>query len=69
MKKHRMKKRHEQELIILSIGLFLILNIPFVLIFNSSGTVFGFPMLYFSVFTIWALAIVISYIVLKKHYE
>jgi len=69
MKKHIMKKRHEQKLIILSIGLFLFFNVPFVLIFNFGGTVLGFPTLYFSIFTLWALAIVISYVVLKRHYE
>jgi len=69
MKKHIMKKRHEQKLIILSIGLFLFFNVPFVFIFNFEGTVLGFPILYFSIFFLWALAIVISYIVLKRHYE
>lgn len=69
MKKYVMKKRHEQKLIILSIGLFMFFNVPFILIFNTGGTVLGFPTIYFSIFSIWALAIAISYIVLKKHYE
>jgi O-antigen/teichoic acid export membrane protein len=64
-----MKKRHEQKLIVLSIALFLIFNIPFVLIFNMEGAIFGVPVFYFSVFSIWLLSIVISYIVLKRHYE
>lgn len=64
-----MKKRHEQKLVILSIALLLLLNIPFLLVFNSDGNVFGFPSVHFSVFSIWALAIIISYIVLKRHYE
>ena len=64
-----MKKRHEQKLIVLSVALFLIFNVPFLLIFNSEGEVFGVPTFYFSVFSIWLLSIIISYIVLKRHYE
>jgi len=64
-----MKKRHEQKLIILTIALLLILNVPFILIFNLEGAVFGIPTLYFSIFSIWLISIVISYLILKKHYE
>ena len=64
-----MKKRHEQKLVVLAIALFLLFNIPFVLIFNIEGAVFGIPTFYFSVFSIWLLSIIISYIVLKRHYE
>ncbi|MGJ8760564.1 MAG: hypothetical protein ACSHXA_08445 [Polaribacter sp.] len=64
-----MKKRHEQKLVVLSIALFLIFNIPFVLIFNFEGEVYGIPTFYFSIFSAWLLSIVISYIVLNRHYE
>ncbi|MFB0903351.1 MAG: hypothetical protein QMB11_03135 [Nonlabens sp.] len=64
-----MKKHHEQKLIVLSIALFLVLNIPFVLIFNFEGAVWGIPTFYFSVFSIWLLSIIISSIVLEKYYE
>jgi hypothetical protein len=64
-----MKKRHEQKLVVLSITLFLIFNIPFVLVFNLEGAILGIPTFYFSVFSIWLLSIVVSYIVLKRHYE
>ncbi|PIV94163.1 MAG: hypothetical protein COZ17_12550 [Flavobacteriaceae bacterium CG_4_10_14_3_um_filter_33_47] len=64
-----MKKRHEQKLIVLSISLFLLFNLPFVLVFNLDGDVFGIPIFYFSIFSIWLLSVVISYIVLKRHYE
>ncbi len=66
---NHMKKRHEQKLVVLSIALFLFFNIPFILVFNFEGAVFGIPTLYFSIFSIWLLSIVISYIVLKRHYE
>ncbi|MCP4976896.1 MAG: hypothetical protein GY931_12105 [Maribacter sp.] len=64
-----MKKRHEQKLIILSIGMLLILNVPFLLVFNTDGSIFGIPFFYFAVFSIWLLSIIISYIILKRYYE
>nr|WP_291869919.1 hypothetical protein [Maribacter sp.] len=64
-----MKKRHIQKLVVLSLGLFFVLNIPFLLIFNNNGAILGIPTMYFSIFLIWAISIIISYIVLKKHYE
>ncbi|MBU2945707.1 hypothetical protein [Zobellia uliginosa] len=64
-----MKKRHEQKLIVLSFALFLLFNIPFVLIFNFEGAILGVPTFYFSIFSIWLLSIIISGIVLKRHYE
>lgn len=64
-----MKKRHEQKLVILSIALFLIFNIPLILIFNLEGAIFGIPTFYFLIFSIWLFSIIISYIVLKRHYE
>ncbi len=64
-----MKKRHEQKLVILAIALLLVLNIPFLLIFNINGAVFGIPTFYFSVFSVWLISIIVSYVILKKHYE
>ena len=64
-----MKKRHEQKLVVLSIAMFLFFNIPFVLIFNTEGAIFGIPTFYFSVFTFWLLSIVISFVVLNRYYE
>jgi hypothetical protein len=64
-----MKKRHEQKLIVLSIALFLVFNIAFVLIFIFEGAVWGFPTFFFSVFSFWLLSIIISGIVLKRYYE
>ena len=64
-----MKKRHEQKLIVLSMALFLLFNVPFVLIFNFEGAVFGIPTFYFSIFSIWLLSIIISGILLGRYYE
>lgn len=64
-----MKKRHEQKLVILSLALLVLLNVPVLLMFNFDGTIFGFPSIYFYIFFIWALSILISWIVLTRHYE
>lgn len=64
-----MKKRHEQKLIVLSITLFFLFNVPFMLIFNVEGAVLGIPVFYFSIFSIWLLSIVVSAIVLNRYYE
>jgi len=64
-----LKKRHEQKLVLLSLGLFIVLNIPFLLVFNSANTVFGVPVFYFSIFIICLLSVLISYYILKRFYE
>ncbi|WP_132795848.1 hypothetical protein [Tenacibaculum skagerrakense] len=64
-----MKKRHEQKLVVLSIALIVLINIPMILIFNHKGEIFGFPVLYFSIFILWILSVLISYYVLVKYYE
>ncbi|RSK40334.1 hypothetical protein EJA19_04975 [Mangrovimonas spongiae] len=64
-----MKKRHEQKLVVLSIVLCLLFNLPFIFVFNLNGNLLGIPIFYVSIFSIWLLSIIISYIVLKKHYE
>ncbi|KZS41645.1 hypothetical protein AWE51_19800 [Aquimarina aggregata] len=64
-----MKKRHQQKLIILSLMLFLVWNVPLVLIFDHSGEIFGFPIIYFFIFLIWILAILISFFILRRYYE
>ncbi|MDP2069355.1 MAG: hypothetical protein Q8K04_10340 [Lutibacter sp.] len=64
-----MKKRHQQKLIVLSILLLCLFNVPILLIFNSSTTFIGLPVLYFYIFFIWIVSIVVSYILLKKYYE
>ncbi|MEN8885027.1 MAG: hypothetical protein ABF246_01425 [Winogradskyella sp.] len=64
-----MKKRHEQKLVLLSIATFFILNMPLIFIFESDDAIFGIPVLYFSIFSIWLISILVSYVILKRHYE
>nr|WP_229335529.1 hypothetical protein [Flavobacterium sp. ALJ2] len=64
-----MKKRHEQKLIILSMLILLALNIPLLLLFDSSKSVFGFPIIYIYIFSVWLFSIAITYIITKKYYE
>lgn len=64
-----MKKRHEQKLVVLAIMMVGLFNIPFVFIFNSNEGIWGIPKLYFYIFSIWLLSILISFFILKRHYE
>ncbi|PQJ76146.1 hypothetical protein BTO13_05300 [Polaribacter gangjinensis] len=64
-----MKKRHEQKLILQAIVLLLILNMPFVFLFNSSSLILGIPIFYFSIGVICFFSVIISFVILKKFYE
>lgn len=64
-----MKKRHEQKLIILSIGLMIAFSIPISLLFNSDREVLGYPMILIYLFVVWMISIVISFVIVKKHDE
>ena len=46
----KMKKRHQQKLVVLGIVLFFIWNVPFVSIFNGDFQVLGFPAFYVYIF-------------------
>ncbi|AZA76095.1 hypothetical protein EG347_00400 [Chryseobacterium sp. G0186] len=64
-----MKKRHEQKLVILSIGLMLAFSIPISLLFNSDREVLGYPMILIYLFAVWMISIVISFVIVKKYDE
>ncbi|MFA9190392.1 hypothetical protein AAGV28_03330 [Flavobacterium sp. FZUC8N2.13] len=64
-----MKKRHEQKLIILSMLMILALNIPLVLLFDSSKALLGFPITYIYIFSAWLFSIATTYLIIKKYYE
>ncbi|OCA78840.1 hypothetical protein BBH99_20455 [Chryseobacterium contaminans] len=64
-----MKKRHEQKLVILSIGLMLAFSIPISLLFNSEREVFGYPMILIYLFVVWMISIIISFVIVKKYNE
>lgn len=64
-----MKKRHQQKLIVLSLILLCLFNFPLLLLFNSSTSFLGFPVIYFYIFFVWILDIFISYKILEKYYE
>lgn len=64
-----MKKRHEQKLIILSIGLLMAFSIPISLLFNSDREVFGYPMILVYIFVVWMISIIISFVIIKKYDE
>ncbi|WP_297334452.1 hypothetical protein [Flavobacterium sp.] len=64
-----MKKRHQQKLIILSVGLLLAFNMPLLLLFDSSEAVLGLPLIYVYIFSVWLLSILVSLFVFMRYYE
>ncbi|UFH39992.1 hypothetical protein LNP22_06885 [Flavobacterium flavipigmentatum] len=64
-----MKKRHEQKLVILSLLMLLAMNVPLLLLFDSSKSLFGFPIIYIYIFSAWIFSIAISYLIIKRYYE
>ncbi|MDQ1856934.1 MULTISPECIES: hypothetical protein [unclassified Chryseobacterium] len=64
-----MKKRHEQKLIILSVGLMIAFSIPISLLFNSDREVLGYPMILIYLFVVWMISIVISFVIVKRYDE
>ena len=64
-----MKKRHQQKLVVLSVLLLLVLNLPIVLLFDSADNVFGFPVIYIYIFSIWLFSVLMSLIVVQRYYE
>ncbi|MGI9583211.1 hypothetical protein ACR1PO_18585 [Chryseobacterium sp. RRHN12] len=64
-----MKKRHEQKLIILSIGLMIAFSIPVSLLFNSDREVLGYPMILIYLFVVWMISIIISFVIVKRYDE
>lgn len=64
-----MKKRHQQKLVILAISLLILLNVPFVLLFDGSDSILGFPSFYVFIFLVWLLSIFFSYLIIKRFHE
>jgi hypothetical protein len=64
-----MKKRHEQKLIILSVGLMIAFSIPISLLFNSDREVLGYPMILIYLSAVWMISIIISLVIVKRYDE
>jgi len=64
-----MKKRHEQKLIILSIGLMIAFSIPISLLFNSEKDVFSYPTILIYIFGVWMISIIVSFVIVKRYDE
>ncbi|MBN8567811.1 MAG: hypothetical protein J0M25_13895 [Flavobacteriales bacterium] len=64
-----MKKRHLQKFVILSLLLWVAFNFPILLLFNNSDAIFGIPIIYFYIFSVWTLSIILSFYFLKKYNE
>ncbi|CCG53335.1 Protein of unknown function [Flavobacterium indicum GPTSA100-9 = DSM 17447] len=64
-----MKKRHQQKLVVLSFILLVGFNLPIILLFDQSSFIFGIPVIYIYVFSIWFFSVILSYLILKRYYE
>jgi hypothetical protein len=64
-----MKKRHQQKLVIVSMTLLICLNLPIILLFDSSKSIFGFPSSYIFIFSTWLLSILMSLAILIRYNE
>ena len=62
-----MKKRHEQKLVILSLALLALFNMPFILMWDKTNEVLGFPVIYIYIFSLWVFSIVVSYIIIQRY--
>jgi len=62
-----MKRRHQQKIILISICLILLWNIPAILLFNIDSVILGFPTLYFFIFITWLAAIFSAFFIIKKY--
>ncbi|UGS19935.1 hypothetical protein [Flavobacterium cyclinae] len=64
-----MKKRHQQKLVVISMLLLLVLNLPILLLFDSADAFFGLPIIYIYIFSIWIFSVLMSWIVVQRYYE
>jgi len=64
-----MKKRHQQKLVIVSMVLLVCLNMPIILLFDSSKSILGFPSSYVFIFSAWLLSILISLVIMIRYNE
>ncbi len=64
-----MKKRHQQKLVVLSLLLLLALNLPLLLLFDSSESFFGVSFIYIYIFSVWLFSVLMSWIVVQRYYE
>jgi hypothetical protein len=64
-----MKKRHQQKLVVLSILLLFVLNMPIVLLFDSADDFLGLPIIYIYIFSAWLFSVIMSWFVVQRYYE
>lgn len=64
-----MKKRHQQKLVVVSVFLLLALNIPLLLLFDSSAVFMGLPVIYIYLISVWLFSVLISFIIVNRYYE
>jgi hypothetical protein len=64
-----MKKRHQQKLVVVSMALLIGLNVPIVLLFDSSQSLLGFPIIYMYIFSVWSFSVLLTFFIIKRYDE
>ena len=64
-----MKKRHQQKLVVFSLILVLVFNLPIVLLFDSADALLGMPIIYIYIYSVWLISVLMSWIVVQRYYE
>jgi hypothetical protein len=64
-----MKKRHQQKLVVVSMALLIGLNVPIVLLFDSSQSLLGFPIIYMYIFSVWSFSVLLTFLIIKRYDE
>ncbi len=64
-----MKKRHQHKLLIISVLLLIGFNMPIVLLFDSSQSIYGIPAIYIYFFSITLFSILISLLIVNRYNE
>lgn len=64
-----MKKRHQQKLVVVSMALLIGLNVPIVLLFDSSQSLLGFPIIYIYIFSVWSFSVLLTFFIIKRYDE
>ncbi|MGB0524678.1 MAG: hypothetical protein ACPGJS_17020 [Flammeovirgaceae bacterium] len=62
-------KSHTKQLILVAIGFLILMNFPILGIFNKSALIAGIPVLYCYIFGIWAITILLIFVISNRKKE
>ncbi len=62
-------KTKQQKLWVAFLGMLVLLNFPLLSIFNHSMLWFGIPLLYLYIFSVWAIVILYTFIIVERPFD